>query len=115
MQPDTSAVCCMSEKAGAKRVQSHPCCFNQSVFVYELLGSCTNVCFAMYLPVNKISQEICKIITTGRTCTVRLIKLSTVINCFFQKIMCISKREESEPGWKTKKTEYVVLSWLRVT
>lgn len=105
----------MSEKAGAKRVQSHPCCFNRSVFVYELLGSCTNVCFAMYLPVNKISQEICKIITTGRTCTVRLIKLSTVINCFFQKIMCISKKEESEPGWKTKKTEYVVLSWLRVT
>lgn len=72
----------------------------------ELLGSCTNVCFAMYLPVNKISQEICKIITTGRTCTVRLIKLSTVINCFFQKIMYISKKEESEPGWKTRKTEW---------
>lgn len=68
----------------------------------ELLGSYTNVCFAMYLPVNKISQEICKIITTGRTCTVRLIKLSTVINCYFQKITYISKKEESEPKWKTR-------------
>lgn len=56
----------------------------------------------MYLPVNKISQEICKVITTGRTCTVRLIKLSTVINCYFQKIMCISKKEKSEPKWKTQ-------------
>lgn len=68
----------------------------------ELLGSYTNVCFAMYLPVNKISQEVCKIITTGRTCTVRLIKLSTVINCYFQKITYISKKEESEPKWKTR-------------
>lgn len=60
----------------------------------ELLGSCTNVCFAMYLPANKIAQEICKMITTGKIRTVRLIKLSTVINCYFQKIMCVNKKEE---------------------
>lgn len=72
------------------------------VSLRERLGSCTNVCFAVNLPVNKISQEICKIITTGRTCTVRLIKLSTVINCYFQKIMYISEKEEGEPEWKTR-------------
>lgn len=33
-------------------------------------------------------------ITTGRIRTVRLIKLSTVINCYFQKIMCANKKEE---------------------
>lgn len=68
----------------------------------ELLGSHADVWYAIYLSLNKISQEICKIITTGRTCTVRLIKLSTVTNCYFQKIMYIRKKEKSEPKWKTR-------------